>query len=158
MGKHAAAVPPAGYPTRLHVTPEGSRQQTKPAKGEGTTPPPTNAASTGNVGGDGIPDYSEETWECVLGCLLAYLPPRPSPTSDRVKRVLEGKAVVRVVDVGGPLSSFATLVRASGLVADKSLSTTAGARVGTGTGTSGVGVCDLLVEGMRSLTLGKEML
>ena len=60
---------------------------------------------------------------CFRMLLLAYLPPRPSPTSDRVKRVLEGKAVVRVVNVDGPLSSFATLVRASGLVADKSLST-----------------------------------
>ena len=36
-------------------------------------------------------------------------------SSDKVKRVLEGKAVVRVVDVDRPLSSSAILVRASSL-------------------------------------------
>ena len=85
--------------------------------------------------------------------------------TDKVKRVLEGKAVLRV---DGPfpstsLSSAAVAsVPASTVVVDKNVPTTVvGSTVSGATGTSkssfGVGVCDLLEESMRSLTSGKKM-
>ena len=85
--------------------------------------------------------------------------------TDKVKRVLEGKAVLRVVDVDGPFpstSSSAASVPASTLVADKSVpaavvGSTASGATGTSKCSLGVGVCDLLEESMRSLTLGKKM-
>jgi len=86
--------------------------------------------------------------------------------TDKVKRVLEGKAVLRVVDVDGPFpstsSAAAASVPASTVVADKSVPTavvgnTASGATGTSKCSLGVGVCDLLEESMRSLTLGKKM-
>ena len=84
--------------------------------------------------------------------------------TDKVKRVLEGKAVLRVVDVDGPFpsTSSAASVPASTLVADKSVpaavvGSTASGATGTSKCSLGVGVCDLLEESMRSLTLGKKM-
>jgi len=80
--------------------------------------------------------------------------------TDKVKRVLEGKAVLRVVDVDGPFPSTSSVP--ASVVADKSVPTavvgsTASGATGTSKCSLGVGVCDLLEESMRSLTLGKKM-
>jgi len=82
--------------------------------------------------------------------------------TDKVKRVLEGKAVLRVVDVDGPFpsTSSAASVPASTVVVDKNVPTpvvesTVSGATGTSKSSFGVGVCDLLEENMRSSTLGK---
>lgn len=98
-------------------------------------------------------------WDAFSGSSSPSSNPVPSSSQmsnwdvDKVRKVLEGRAVVRVVDVD-PLVS--TVIGSSGLPATNKTSTTTNVTMSSAVnnGTCCMNVADLLEESMRSLTLG----
>jgi hypothetical protein len=75
--------------------------------------------------------------------------------ADKVRRVLEGKAVVRVVDVESPKSPVVVSPPVPA-AAVASASSSASAKVGGEKCAMKACVTDILEESMRSLSLGKK--